>query len=209
VVDVGQLESTVKQDIPENLQWAWEDGRTVQTLGGGGVTSRRRLADLVLPTGRVALGLPGDGMVNQPSTVQPEVPPGRYPVTVSLARAPEGYVSVAFVVVEVAPGIPVAWEPAGGFFTDSGDGCLYDASLATLLTEAQERLGWQAWYERKCAVLQDGDGSVPLDPTTGANAIVFDTYDWFYPCFIGKDEVGCTLALVVDCRLPAEGSTTD
>src|SRR5262245_40590320 len=106
--------------IPQELQWALEEGRVVQTDGGSGPARVRPLADLVLPTGRVLIGYPGSPHVNEPSPVRPRVAPGRYPVLASLVGLPGGDRELAFVVARFAEGPPSAWEGAGEFFTDSG-----------------------------------------------------------------------------------------
>lgn len=186
--------------IPSNLLWAYEDGHPVRTLGGDGVTIRRRLADLLLPTGRLALGFPGTDGVNVPALVGALLPRGCHPVFVTLAHHDSGGVSTAFALVCLGTGLPVTWEPAGAFFTDSGDGCLYDASRATQLADRRSEMGWQAWWRLKESVLLDGDGSLLLDEVTGANAILFPTYDWHYPAYLGRGESGQPVGLVVDCR---------
>src|SRR5688572_29043559 len=107
---------------PHHLHWAYEEGRTVVTTGGVGRARRRRLADLVLPTGELSLGYPGDGVVNKPSDVHPIVPPGRYPVFLSVAEPWPSCPCFAFLLVCFREGLPTRWEPAGSFFTDSGDG---------------------------------------------------------------------------------------
>src|SRR5687767_11270290 len=74
--------------IPRHLDWAFLEGRRVRTAGGHGRIVRRRLANLVLPTGRVLMGFPGMSPVNIPSSVRPAVSPGCYPVWASLAEHP-------------------------------------------------------------------------------------------------------------------------
>ena len=79
------------------------------------------------------MGLPGDGMINKPSEVHPKIPPGIYPVFISIAAHRHGRGTVAFVVVSFTDAKTTSWEEAGEFFTDSGDGCIYDASVSDLL----------------------------------------------------------------------------
>lgn len=187
--------------IPWHLDWAFHTGRPVRTPGGWGRTVRRRLADLVLPTGKIILGLdsPPTHQVNEASKVRPVVPPGRYPVWASLAEHGEDRRSVAFVTIEFRPGLVSRWESVGAFFTDSGTGCLMDETCL----EAPGS-GWAMTYEEwralKNGVFGGGDCSVICDPKTGANAIVFKTYDWSYPCFLGQDRSRQSVCLVVDGR---------
>jgi hypothetical protein len=188
--------------IPEGLQWALEAGRVVQTDGGSGPTVVRRLADLVLTTGRVLIGYPGSPLVNEPSPVRPMVPPGRYPVFASLADLPTGYRDLAFVVVRFEDEAPLVWEDAGAFFTDSGTGCLMDEGCVPLL----ERRGdadpdfWRLLYDLKSGVFGGGDCNLVLDEATGANAVVFATHDSRYPCYLGTSRDGRARRLLVDCR---------
>ena len=186
--------------IPRNLHWAFEEGRRVHTPRGAGKTKRRRLADLVLPSGRLVMGYPGDGMVNQPSGVQPQVLPGAYPVHLGLAMYKNGQVTFAFATVSFADAETVSWEEAGEFFTDSGDGCIFDASMTDLLRAKRAQMPWEAWRQLKTGALTDGDGSLLLDEESGANAIVFRTCDWSYGCFIGRDSSGQAACLVIDGR---------
>jgi len=188
--------------IPEGIQLALEEGRVVETDGGSGPATVRRLADLILPTGRLLIGYPGSSLINEPSPVRPMVPPGRYPVFASVADLPNGYRDLAFVVVCFEEGSPVEWKEAGAFFTDSGLGCLMDESCVPLLEKKQETNAdfWRLLFELKFGVLASGDCHLVLDEPSGANAIVFATHDSRYPCFLGMGREGRPAWLVVDCR---------
>jgi hypothetical protein len=191
--------------IPKHLDRAFQEGRTVRAEAGTGPTTLRRLADIVLPTGRLLLGYPGSPHVNDPSPVRPAVAPGCYPVFASLVTA-KGRQSLVFVAVRFEDVAPVAWEEAGSFFTDSGLGCLMDESCIPLLESqrAGEPEFWRILSELKMGVFAEGDCNLLLEPITGANAIVFKTFDARYPCFLGKSGPGPQSArpvcLVVDCR---------
>jgi hypothetical protein len=188
--------------IPDGLHWALDDGRVVQTDSGSGPTTVRRLADLVLPTGRVLLGYPGSPHVNEPSSVRPVVSPGRYPVFRSVADIPTGYRALAFVVVRFEDGPPVAWEEAGAFFTDSGTGCLMDECCVPLLEQTRAGTAdfWRQLDALKAGVFAGGDCNLVLDAQSGGNAIIFETQDSRYPCFLGRERAGRPAWLVVDCR---------
>jgi hypothetical protein len=84
--------------IPQNLHWAFEEGHRVHTLAGIGKTQRHRLADLVLPSGKISTGYPGDGFSNKPNKFQPQVPPGTYPVFINVVRNKGAAGTFAFVV---------------------------------------------------------------------------------------------------------------
>jgi hypothetical protein len=87
------------------------------------------LADLVLPSGKISTGYPGDGFSNEPNKFQPQVPPGTYPVFINVVRNKDAAGAFAFVGVTFTNTDTVSWERVGLFFTDSGDGCIFDASL--------------------------------------------------------------------------------
>src|SRR5262245_36045580 len=160
---------------PEGFGWALEGGNFQTDGRAGPSTVRRRLADLILPTGRIIIGYPGSPLVNEPSPVRPLVSPGRYPVFASLAELPGGYRELAFVVVCFEEGPPLAWADAGAFFTDSGTGCLMDESCVPLLEKRGEADAdfWRLLYDLKSGVLGGGDCNLVLDEATGANAVVF------------------------------------
>jgi len=188
--------------IPDGLQWALEEGRVVQTDAGSGPARVRRLADLVLPTGRLLLGYPGSPLINEPSPIRPSVAPGCYPVLASVVDTPAGYRDLAFVVARFEDGPPLAWEEVGAFFTDSGTGCLMDESCVPLLERRRESDTefWSRLYDLKSGVFTNGDCSLVLDERSGANAVVFATHVSRYPCFLGKGHEGRPTWLVVDCR---------
>jgi hypothetical protein len=189
--------------IPANLQWAFEEGRRVHTPGGTGRTKRRRLADIVLPSGELVMGYPGDGLVNAPSEVRPRVSPGAYPVYLTLAVHKHGLSTVAFATVCFTDAETALWEEAGEFFTDSGDGCIFDASVKGLLRAKRAEMPPAEWRQLKTSALKDGDGNLVLDESSGANAIVFRTCDWSYGCFLGRDIAGQIACLVIDGRARA------
>ncbi len=189
--------------IPRNLQWAFEEGRRVRTPGGTGRTKRCRLADLVLPSGELIMGYPGDGLVNEPNEVLPRVSPGVYPVWLNLAIHRHGRSTVAFAAVRFADAEIASWEEAGEFYTDSGDGCIFDATMMDLLRAKRAEMPLAEWRLLKASALQAGDGNLVLDESSGANAIVFQTCDWTYGCFVGRDSTGRIACLVMDGRARA------
>ncbi len=186
---------------PPGLHWAFEQGHRVRTVAGTGKTIRRRLADLILPSGKVATGYPGDGFQNKPNPIQPEVLPGSHPVFISVIRNKHGSGVFAFVAVHFTSTKTTSWEAAGNFFTDLGDGCIFDASGTEFLRRKRSEMSLAEWSQLKMAALQDGDGNLMLDEKSGANAIVFRTCDWSYNCFLGRDDLGKTSSLVIDGRV--------
>lgn len=184
------------------LNQAFKEGCRIRTPGGVGITRRRRLADLILPTGELTLGFPGYNFVNVPSKVHPVVEPGRYSVFISAALPRAGHAMFAFLTVLFSDEPVVTWEAAGDFFTDSGTGCVFDRSLTDRLRERADGFQFEEWRQLKMGVYEDGDGSLRLDEVSGANAILFRTFDWGYNCFVGKGRSGRPACLVIDGRVP-------
>ena len=160
--------------IPQNLHWAFEDGHRVDTLAGKGKMKRHKLADLVLPSGKISTGYPGDGFTNEPNEIQPQVPSGSYPVFINVVRPDKrGAGAFAFVAVSFTNTRTIAWESMGHFFTDSGDGCIFDTSVISLLQKKKSEMTREEWFQFKTAALHGGDGNLILDEKSGANAVVF------------------------------------
>ncbi len=187
--------------IPPNIHWAFKEGRRVRTVAGTGRMIRHRLADLVLPSGTIATGYPGDNPQNEPNPIQPQVLPGSYPVFINVIRNKHVSGAFAFVTVNFTNTRTLSWEPVGNFFTDRGDGCIFDVSVTELLRRKRAEMTQEEWNQLKMAALQDGDGNLILDEKSGANAIIFRACDWSYSCFIGRDELGKISSLVVDGRV--------
>lgn len=187
--------------IPPNLHWAFEAGHRVNTLAGTGKMIRHRLANLVLPTGKVATGYPGDSFNNQPNSNQPQVLPGSYPVFINVVESKGGSGAFAFVAVNFTDTKTSSWEAAGKFFTDCGDGCIFDASVTDLLRKKRDQMSREEWEQLKMAALLGGDGNLILETESGANAIIFRAGDWSYNCFLGRDDQGKISSLVIDGRI--------
>jgi hypothetical protein len=114
--------------------------------------------------------------------------------------AKDGAGAFAFVTVDFTDAETICWEEAGQFFTDSGDGCIFDASAIELLREEKDRMSREEWGQLKTGALLDGDGNLILDEKTGVNATVCRSGDWAIRCFIGRDSVDEITCLVVDGR---------
>lgn len=186
--------------IHQNLHWAFEEGRYVSTPAGSGKTKRHQLTNLVLPSGKIATGRPGDDLINEPNQIQPQVSPGSYPVFISIVQGKHGHSVFAFLSVIFINAKVISWEPAGHFFTDSGDGCIFDASLTDIFSKKKDEISREEWGLLKSATLQDGDGRLWLDEPSGMSAIIFRTCDWPYPCFVGRDNNGQISSFVIDGR---------
>lgn len=182
--------------ITANLHWAFEEQLLVLTDEGPGIIRRRRVADLILPTGELLFGFPEESGINTKGEAAAELAPGRYPVLFSVLDSEERGRSMAFVTIEVSDEKAVTWSCLGSFFTDDCDGCLVDASLAQELRSRVSGLEPEAWKELKKAALTEGEGELSLESGAG-NAIVFQTPDGYFPYLQGLDAEGKTAQLVV------------
>jgi hypothetical protein len=187
--------------IPKKIHLAFKGGRRVRTLAGTGRMKRCRLADLVLPTGRIATGYPCDYSYNKPNKLIFSVEPGAYPVFINIVKKKGGFGAFAFVSVIISDEKTTKWENAGNFFTDSGDGCIYDEGVVDLIRERIESMSREEWQELKAEAFQGGRGDLKLDEETGANAIVFRAGDWDFQCYIGLDKNDQPTSFIIDGRV--------
>lgn len=201
-----------EQSIPDGLALAFCEGGEVMTPRGRGTSMRRRVCDLVLPTGVIGSGFPDQAFVNQTNKVRPCFSPGQYPVFVNLSVSDGRAIDVAFVSVHLvsdADGDLEAdmirtWSAAGSFSTDCGDGSIYDASLARRLNwfyRWRRQCQFEEWDRLRMSIYEGGDGSLLLNKRSGANAVIFRTCDCRYSCYIGRDDRGEALCFVIDGRL--------
>lgn len=183
---------------------AFESGCRVRTGGGTGRTELKYLADATFPTGHVTLGYPASPpIVNQPLQVTPAIPPGSYPVLASfISKIYDGQrcITFAFVTVVVSEMPDVKWEGIGHFFTDSGDGCIVDTSLESLVREGRSADTKDNWRRIRDATRKDGDGRYEL-PGTENHAVLFRALDWSYDCYVARDANGNVSKLLIDGRM--------
>jgi hypothetical protein len=173
---------------------AFTDGQEFITDECGRRTIRLvKATELVLPTGRIVLCDPSIGR-EEPLVV--EVPPGRYPVTLSLFEDDPVAVMVRF-----SDRQPVHWElalwpgqqldelPANHFFgfgVDSATGCFVDASVAHHLPAAEVQVD-ELWAAKV------------LDAQTGANVVAYLTRsDGRFPSYWGFDDARRPTCLVTE-----------
>ncbi len=181
-----------------------DDGRQVRTYagGGGGPLRRRRLADVVLPTGEITLGYPGTYPINVPSAVRPKVAPGTYPVYLSMAEHSKRMRGFAYLSVHFTDGPVTRWRAAGSFFTDSGLGCILDSSLNENIRAKGTRMTFDKDLAWRDGVYSHSNGSLLLDEASGANAIVWFVGDGRWECFLGYTRSARLACLVIDGRRP-------
>jgi hypothetical protein len=188
----------------------WEDG----TMSAGGTFEVAYLADLVMPTGELVAC---DAIVSHSRyPFLRRVPPGRYPVSVTLANITRGYFAgstmVAFARVRFSDRPIVRWEDAlrvgddpgictveddfvGGYPVDSGNGGFMDRSALlyqdSLPFEESQAITWQLVGEIQATDGPIAEGvSMVIDPSTGANVVAFMSGqgDGWYPSYWGLDE---------------------
>lgn len=200
----------------------FEDGREVDSADFGRVTLRRHDAgELLLTTGRVVACDPSEAAEAAPFGVAIE--PGRYPVSLSVARFDDGDERVAGALLSFGAGAAVRWElallpgedPADlgegevfGYGAESSYGCLLDEEAADLYADAaasdesdvDERIGaaLDAAYVDTWSW-----ANLVLDERTGLNLIVFSAGlgEGPYASYFGYDADGRPAALVTDFAL--------
>jgi len=157
--------------------------------------------NLALPTGRLAAGDPGY-LTGGPTleTIDVEIPPGTYPVSVSVVTVHRGWQVVAAARVQISDAPVVSWQMglrAGEHLVDLLDGSFYgfgvDTGTASFLDEsAAERV--KDTIDDALANLDDLSSSVAED-------VVFwhsGHGDGVYPVWVGYDENDDIAALVAD-----------
>ena len=177
--------------------------------------SAHAAGSLSLPSGRLVAADPAwlseDG---KPFTVT--VPPGAYPVTISLATFTDdpGHSRVAAARLDVTDRAAARWELAlrdgqdlldlgyrqfFGFGVDAGMACFTDADACGRLSEAWRAL--DGLVEPRYRVIGDGDGDGDMVAWSSGWG------DGSYPTWIGRDTTGAVACFVADMRLfPAENA---
>lgn len=150
------------------------------------------------------------------------IPPGYYPVILSVAESTNGDQRVAYALLRLSEQPAVRWEmavPQGrtlgslqpghiyGYPVDAGTGCFMDADVARALVtpKAPTIAGRDASDElldllNKTYVHTWSWANLVMDHSTGANVIAFSSGwgDGFYPSYWGYDAADQRVALVTD-----------
>jgi hypothetical protein len=208
-----------------DLDRAFQDGTPYQIEDERGTITTECLGDLIVPSGAIVAC---DAIVNVNVTAfEQPVPPGRYPVFVSIANPTTGYLAgksyVAYAQLRIAGRPAVRWVMATrpgedlatldpdneddyfGYPVDSAHGCFMDvvaqSSIDNLALADSETLTADLIAEMQ----RDKspfwlEANVTVEPTTGANLIAFmaGIGDGIYPSFWGHDEAGEVVSLVTD-----------
>src|SRR5262249_55886220 len=138
---------------------------------------------------------------NKPLSVT--VPPGVYPVLLSLIKD-----DVALVMVNFAQGPPEYWRKTNPetFVVDSATGCLMDQKACRFLRRKAVDDKYEKYMRRfQEALEQNGGlwGTYCLDSDSGTNVVLFHTWggDGIFPSFFGFDAGGDVVCLVTDMFL--------
>ena len=210
---------------PKLMALALNDGFRLDSFLGGLVIRVEDAGELSLPSGQVVACDPG--YLEHPDFWPPfarAVPPGRYPVRVSVVHLDTGAVRVALAALILDPAPPVRFELATrpgqdvatlgpdetfGHGVDSGTSCFLDLQAAR---EVHERC--QRWERHRQGVQPDlsvsrdrhWSNSV-LDPESGLNMVLFPSGigDGRYSSYWGFDAADRLVCLVTDFELLAGG----
>jgi hypothetical protein len=198
----------------------FEDGKVIRTEQWEVTLRSRPLCDLLLPTGRVVACDPFTSPDAEPFAR--EVPPGSYPVTLSVAHFDDGDQRVAAAMVRFAGREAVRWEMAlapeddpaelgegeiFGYGVDSGSGCFMDEAAAESLldrVESDERYFDEMAAEMEKAYVDTWSwASLVPGETEPSNVVAFSSGvgDGRYASYFGLDEGGHVVSLVTDFSL--------
>ncbi len=223
-----------RDEIVKGLDYALQDGVTIQT-GHGAVTLHHFSAgDLTVTSGAIVACDPPWADEKTPGFVT-RIPPGRYPVILSIEHRRARYQAtykdyqlVAFAILRLHDRRPVRWEIAEfddkgkdieegeipGYGVDTGIGCFMDADATRVFVR---RLQQDSEYHMVISRQMDesdpsktgwGWGTVNLEPDTAANVIFFSAGpgDGGYASFFGYDADDIPVCLVTDFTLLWPGS---
>lgn len=180
--------------------------------------------------------VPSGGIVACDPLVNPEtpsftvqVPPGRYPIVLSLARMDSGDERVALAMLRVSSQAPRRWEAAVlpgqdpgklgedefyGYGVDAGLGCFMSSEASqALVGKMQEH---EDYFEEILEAVEKNYIHTrnwvewPLDESSGLNMVIFSSGmgDGAYGSYWGYDEAGQVACLVTDFGLLFDGSGT-
>lgn len=198
-------------------QYHWADGRE-------SVIEVQSVGELSLPTGGLVAQDPGWGTRPEVQPFIVTVPPGRYPVDLSVSQwgrspdpcGPHPLRLVNAARLNVRPEPPVSWEPAlqlgqagvslendsiPGLSVDSGTACFLDAAARNQLEYKSQ--GVRSDLEDAMVQVADVGGLEVGTDDPDFNIIVFKCGmgDGMYLTWIGRSESGNVVSFVVDLEL--------
>jgi hypothetical protein len=199
-----------------NFEQAFRDGARFELSDGTAIVHPRQIAELVVTSGEIVACDP----LTMPDTpaFTTRVPPGRYPVVLSIAHLADGDQRVACAKVDFSAHPVARWEPAlvagqdpsrlgpeefFGYGVDSGTSAFLDAEAARALS------GWD--FDRTTQLIEQLDRNQVLTwnwldiPITdsGANLVAFGSGfgDGAYASYLGYDASDTLGCLVTDFDL--------
>jgi hypothetical protein len=190
------------------------------------VTARtQEIGNVVLPDGKIVVADAFAGADRSP--LAQTVPPGEYPVVLSLITYPDSpYEAVAAALLRLAPGEPVTWRLATipgqdvaalgadeffGYPVDSGTALFASPAGARLFGEKLSILGvLDVGYLKQVSQAMEanapnggGWANLVLDSRSGANVVLFQSGygDGVYAAYWGYDGDGTLVCLATDFDL--------
>lgn len=196
-----------------------QDGARLDTPDGEIAITMETLGELDLPNGRIVALDPGSlAFDNDPKPFERSLPPGRYPVRLSIAHFPAGGERVALAILQVEPTAPVRFAMATkagediatledteffGHGVDSGSSCFVDLQAARELVRRNQDWDY-CWKQFPQLIAFEGHGkNVAIDPSSGLNLIAFTSGfgDGSYASYWGFDAEDRLVCLVTDFGL--------
>ncbi len=170
------------------------------------------LGELPVPDGKLLACEPF--LIHEPGRYTIAVPPGVYPVFISIAASPESSDQrIAYAWVKLRDGAPARWEPARTrrgdkveVGVDSGMAAFVSATSAKAVIEAYRQPGWdyveplsEAIVEAMKKLWRDTRGWTMIETEGGARLAAFSSGfgDGTYPVYRALDDRGRRLAVAM------------
>lgn len=181
-----------------NLNAIFNNNYRVYTLGGRGRTYLHKVADIFLPSGRLAI-LEGTALkeINKGELFLVNTSCGKFRVFATLAKH-KTHKTLAYITIQFTDTIVARWEKLGEWFTDRGICILTDVTGLELLPHVIDNLTDDEWVNLVMSARTGGDASILLTPKGDINALIFRCGDKSYPIYIGYDSSSSPVYLVID-----------
>jgi hypothetical protein len=185
---------------PPDMAVAFSEDREVTNELGRFTIKIQTLPDLVVTSGKVVAC---DAFVLDNTPLTTKIPPGKYPVILSIARFATDQ-RIAYALLQISTNPPVKWQFDRAYGVDSGTGCFADKDAILLLEKRTDRN--PDAYNDVIKLMEKtyqptwSWGNIILDAATGLNQIAFSSGfgDGGYDTFIGYDNDGKIAAVVTD-----------
>lgn len=207
--------------ILENVPQALIDGLTIDSVSGHATLHHRHIGESILTSGAIVAC---DPMWVEEDNIAPfttPVPPGTYPLTLSVAQFTADQCLVAYAVLRCRTSQPIRWEGARfmeealgeeadadrlpAYGVDTGLGCFMDRDAARVWARRLQTMTDADHWTLTEEMDKNDDGTGPwinisLEPETRANLIIFSAGagDGGYASYVGYDTSGNAVCLVTD-----------